>query len=258
VDDPHTTKSPPDYQMSYLHVFSDNPDYLIQREKMEQDRVRLGFAKNQLLPELDFKAAYGFNGLGASPSDAWNVADSQNFPSWSLGLQLTIPLGGNIKGRNFYKAAQLKWQETYLNVKDVQTQIAGTLSMAIQKARAWQQSIASYQTVVTYNEELLQTELQRLKAGAVEAQKVLDVEADLLDSRQDLASALGQYRRALLEIELNSGMILKNRGLDVTRSELRRQTEAMLYRNDSAAQMISQPAGPVFSPASGSTQPFSN
>lgn len=251
VDDPHTAKMAPDYQTSYIHVFSDNPDYLIQREKMEQDRVRLGFAKNQLLPELDFKAAYGFNGLATTPSDAWDVAASQDFPSWSLGLQLTIPLGGNIKGRNFYKAAQLKWQEAFLNLKDVQTQIAGSLSMAIQKARAWQQSITSYQTVVTYNEELLQTELQRLKAGTVEAQKVLDVEADLLDARQNLASALGQYRRALLEVELNSGMILKNRGIDITRSELRRQTEAMLYRQNSAARDLPQPSGAFFSsPAS--------
>ena len=98
---------------------------------------------------------------------------------------------------------------------------------------SWQQSIASYQTVVHYNEELLQTQLARLKAGTVEAHKVLEVEADLLDSRQDLASALTQYRCALLEIELGAGSILKNRGLDLTRAELRRQTELVLQHIDS-------------------------
>jgi outer membrane protein TolC len=146
-----------------------------------------------------------------------------------------------------------------LNLKDVQTQIAGSLSMDIQKARAWQQSIESYETIVHYNDELLQTQLARLKAGTVEPQKVLDVESDLLDSRQDLASALTQYRRALLEIELNNGSILKSRALDITREELRRQTEQMLYpTNKPVAAKFSSPSGEWFSPVPPSSQPLSN
>jgi outer membrane protein TolC len=232
VDDPHTTNSPPSYADSFEEAFSLNPDYLIQEQKMNQERVRYGFAKNQLLPELDLKAAYGYNGLGLTPENAWDLAAMQNTPSWSLGFELIVPLGGNIKGRNYYKAAQLSLQEAYLNLKGVQTEIANGLSMAIQKAQAWQQSIGSYETVVNYNKELLDTQLARLKAGAVEQQKVLDAEANLLDARQDLASALGQYRRALLEVELNNGSILKNRGLDITRYDLRRQTQAMLDHED--------------------------
>jgi outer membrane protein TolC len=232
VDDPHTTNSPPTYANGFEEAFSLNPDYLIQQQKMNQERVRYGVAKNQLLPELDLKAAYGYNGLGLTPNDAWSMANMEDTPSWSLGFQLTVPLGGNIKGRNYYKAAQLSLQEAFLNLKGVQTQIANGLSMAIQKAQAWRQSIGSYETVANYNKELLDTELERLKAGTVEQQKVLDAEANLLDSRQDLAGALGQYRRALLEVELNDGSILENRGLDITRYELRRQTEAMLEHND--------------------------
>ncbi len=241
VDDPRTTNAPPTYQDSFVQVYLLNPDYLIQQKKFDQERVRLGYAKNQLFPELDLKAAYGFNGLGATPHDSWDVAASQNFPSWSVGLELTIPLAGNIKGRNLYKAAKLEWNEAYMNLQYIQSQIGGSLSMAIQKARAWQTSIESYQTVVDYNKELLQTELARLKAGTVEAQKVLDTEAELLDSEQDLAGALTQYRRALLEIELNDGAILKNRGIDITREQLRRQTEQWLYRQEDASDEFLHP-----------------
>ncbi len=245
VDDPHTTNAPPAYADSFEEAFSLNPDYLIQQQKMNQERVRYGLAKNQLLPELDLKAAYGYNGIGSTPADAWNTADLENTPSWSLGLELIVPLGGNIRGRNYYKAAQLNLQEAYLNLKGVQTEIANGLSTAIQKARAWRQSIGSYETVVGYNKELLDTQLARLKAGAVEPQKVLDAEANLLDSRQDLAGALGQYRRALLEVELSNGSILENRGLEITRAELRRQTEAMLEHNDDlSVRHIPVPAPP--------------
>lgn len=249
VDDPHTTNAPPTYQDSFEQAFLLNPDYLIQSEKMNQERLKYGVAKNQLLPEVDLKAAYGYNGLGLTPADAWNLADMENTPSWSVGFELIVPLGGNIKGRNLYKAARLSLQEAYVNLKGAQTDIANSLSMAIQKAQAWRQSIASYQTVVDYNEQLLQTELARFKAGTVEQEKVLDAEASLLDSRQDLAGALGQYRRALLEIELSDGAILKDRGLDVTRDELRRQTEEMLGQNDNySVKRIPSPPDKFFSP----------
>src|SRR6516162_1651828 len=134
---------------------------------MYKEGIRYGGAKNKLMPELDFKAAYGYNGLGATPGDSWNVAASQDFPSWSIGLELTVPLGGNIKGRNYYSAAQLSLQEAFLNLKSVQTEIATGLSVAIQKALTWQKSVDSYETVVHYNEELLKTELERLKAGTI-------------------------------------------------------------------------------------------
>jgi outer membrane protein TolC len=250
VDDPHSTKAPPTYGDGFEDALSLNPDYLIQEGKMNEERLRLGVAKNQLLPELDFKAAYGFNGLGNTPGESWALAQSQQFPSWSLGFELTVPLAGNIKGRNFYSAAKLSLQEAYLNLKGAQTEIANGLNIAIQKAQAWRQSIQSYETVVHYNQELLKTQLERFKAGTVEGHKVLEVEADLLDSRQDLAGALAQYRRALLEVELNDGAILKNRGLDVTREELKRQTEWLLDHNESISVKKLPPPPDGFFPAS--------
>ena len=232
ADAPGETNAPLSYAESFAEAFVLNPDYLIQREKMNQENVRLGFARNQMLPELNLKAGYGYNGLGATPGESWNVAVSQDYPSWSVGVELIVPLGGNIKGRNAHSAAQLGLQEAYLNLKGAMTQIANSLTASIQKAQAWQQSIQSYKAVVHYNEELLKTELERLKAGTVEAHKVLEVEADLLDSRQELANALARYRRALLEVELNSGTILKQRGLDLTREELKQQTTRLLNQND--------------------------
>jgi outer membrane protein len=234
VDDPHSTNSPPVYGDIVGNIYLLNPEYLIQQKKTDEEMVRLGYAKNQLLPELNLKAAYGFNGLANSPGDSWDSTSTQDFPSWSIGVEFNIPLGGNIKGRNYYKAAQLSLREALMNLKGTQNEIANGLNIAIQKAQAWHQSIQSYQTVVSYNEELLKTQLERLKAGAVEGTKVLDTEANLLDSRQDLAGALTQYRRALLEVELSSGTLLKNRDEDLTRDELKHQTQYLLNHGDVA------------------------
>lgn len=227
VDLPSETNAPISYEDGYWEAFESNPDYLIQEEKMRQEEVRLGVARNQRLPQLDLKAAYGYNGLGTTPGNSWEVAVSQNFPSWSVGLELTVPIG-NTKGRNLKKAAQLSLQEAYLNVKGVQTEIATHLSISIQKMRAWQQSVQSYETVVHYNEELLKTTLEQLKAGTVDGHKALEVEADLLDARQSLANALIECQQATVEVELTDGSVLKKWDLDFTRDELRRQTDIMM------------------------------
>ena len=228
VDLPADTNAPVAYADGFWNALNSNPDFLIQQEKLKQEEVRLGVAKNQVLPELDLKAAYGYNGLGATPATSWEVADSQNFPSWSVGLQLTVPLDGNSKGRNLEKAARMSLQEAYLNVKGAQTEIGNHLNTAIQKMQAWQQSIKSYETVVHYNDELLKTTLQQLKAGMVDGHKALEVEADLLDARQSLANALVQYQDSVIEVELTDGYVLKKWSLEVSREELREQTAAML------------------------------
>jgi outer membrane protein TolC len=229
VDAPRTTAPAVSYADNFEAAFSSNPDYLIEQKKAEQERLRLGVAKNQLLPDLNFKAAYGYNGLGSNMDSSWQVVQSQDYPSWSLGVELSVPLAGNIKGRNLYQASKISLDEAYLRLKGVQTEIANGLNTAIQKAGVWEQSIESYETMVAYNEELLKTQLERFKAGRVDGHKVLEVEADLLDARQELANALTQYQRAQLQVELVAGTILKSRHLDPTREELRRQTTAWLH-----------------------------
>ncbi|HXT13906.1 MAG TPA: TolC family protein [Candidatus Angelobacter sp.] len=231
VDRPPAAVTTPSYAESYQRAYDLNPDYLIQLQKVEQEKVRLGVARNQRLPELDFKGAYGYNGLGSTPGDSLNFLESRDFPSWSMGLELHIPLGGGIKERNDFKAAKLTLQESVANLNAIQTQIANALDAGIRKTRRWQESIQSYQSVIDFNESLLKTQEARLRAGTIEPRKVLEVEADLFDARQSLAEALVQRQRALLALQLAEGTILKEIHLDTTREELRRKTEAMLSRH---------------------------
>jgi hypothetical protein len=57
------------------------------------------------------------------------------------------------------------------------------------------------------------------------------VEADLLDSRQNLAQALVQSQRARLQLQIVAGSLLKDRGLDMNRDELRQKTLALLHEH---------------------------
>lgn len=239
VDAPPATNAVMPYTDGFASALSHNPDFLIQKQKLRQEELKLGVAHNELLPELDFKAAYGYNGLGTTPADSWDVAQSQDFPSWSVGLELTIPLGGNIKGRNNLSAAKMSLQQAYATLNGTQIEIANRLKSAIRKTKAWHDSIQSYQMVVQYNEELLQTDVARLKAGVIEARKVLEVEADLLDARQNLVNALVQCQQSELQVELASGTLLSSRDLDFTRAELKQQTAGFVRQRQAEVSHLS-------------------
>ena len=75
---------------------------------------------------------------------------------------------------------------------------------------------------------MLKTQRERLKVGTIEPRKIFEVEADLLDSRQSLAQALVQLQRAMLQLQVVAGSLLKERGLDMSREELRQKTLALL------------------------------
>ena len=96
------------------------------------------------------------------------------------------------------------------------------------KIQAARDSIRSYSTVVTFNQNLLESQLARLQVGKVESRKVLEVEADLFEAKNAQADALVQLQRAILETDLIRGSILKGRNLDLTQKELEVKTASLL------------------------------
>ena len=64
IDTPQVNDLPLSYYDSFLAATTLNPDYLGQLKKIASEKLRVAYAKNQRLPQLDLKASYGLNGLG--------------------------------------------------------------------------------------------------------------------------------------------------------------------------------------------------
>ena len=126
--------------------------------------------------------------------------------------------------------ARIRLKQAALGLKDIEAQLVTALNTTMHKLRSSHASIGNYETVVNFNQNLLQTQLARLEVGKVESRKVLEVEADLLEARNALAEAKVLYQQALLELELIRGSILQSRDLEVDRRDLKARTEALLRR----------------------------
>jgi outer membrane protein len=193
-----------EYQKFGPTAFELNPDYIIQSEKLDQEMIRLGYAKNQRLPQLDLKGSYGMNGLGGTPEDSYGEIQRNDYTSWSVGLEFRIPLGAT-KVRHEYTAAQMEVKSAELSLEALQTEIFNGLDSARHKVESLRSTVDSYQSSVKYNQSLLDSALTRLSAGKLESRKVFDIEADLFEAKNAVVESLVRYQVALLEMEVVEG-----------------------------------------------------
>ena len=228
VDAPPLPEELPEYRLLREVAFNLNPDYLAAEARISQSMVRLGYARNQRLPELDLKGSYGLNGLGRTPGDAWTDIEHQNEPSWYVGAEFRIPLGGGIRSRHELAAARLDLDSAELSLRGLHTEIVNGMDTAWHKLQSTQASVSNYQASVRYNRSLLDSALTRLEAGKLESRKVLEIEADLFESRLSVAESLVRYQLAALELEMIQGVLLQRRHLDLTQAELRSSTKGLL------------------------------
>jgi outer membrane protein TolC len=230
VDEPDTALPALSYDESWRSAVESNPDYLIQKKKLDEALVRYAFARNQRLPELNLKASYGYNGLGDSAQESWSEVTDHGFRSWSVGGEFRLPLGGGIRGRNELAAMDATVRQVQLQLHGMETQLGNALNTSIQKLRHTRANVDDYDTMVRFNQKLLEAERDRLGVGKVEARHVLEVEAGLFEVRQGLADARVQIKRATLELYLAEGSTLKRKNLDFTPADLREQTRILLSK----------------------------
>ncbi|MBM3879915.1 MAG: TolC family protein [Verrucomicrobia bacterium] len=235
VERPAVSEDPMPLEESYREAFYRNPDYLIRRNQVEQENVRVQYAKNQRLPQLDLKASYGLNGLGDSPGDAWDDIDSHNYAAWAVGLELRIPLAGGIKERHEYRAAQLAKRRALVGLKEAEVQIFNGLDAARRKAQLYREDVGNYQGVSDFHERLLEAQLARLAVGTIDSKTVLETEEKLFQAKAAVVESMVLYCKALLELELVRGSLLLARDFEVSRAQLQRQTEAALRGANVAA-----------------------
>lgn len=224
-----------DFLENWGWVFGQNPDYSAQRARLAQEGIRVAFAKNQSLPQLDLKGSYGLNGLGRTPGESLERFNDQAFESWSIGVELRIPLGGGIKERNELAASRARKQAALLVLKELETTLRNTLNVTLEKVRHARTAIADYESTVRLQENLLKTELARLEVGRVEARKVLEVERDLLQSRLSALAALITFHQSELELDVLTGTYLARRNVALSRAEVARSTQSILQRTGDAS-----------------------
>ncbi|MBW1896416.1 MAG: TolC family protein, partial [Deltaproteobacteria bacterium] len=187
---------------------------------LEREDVRVAFFKNQRWPQLDLKSSYGLNGLDNSVGDANGDNVEGDFPSWMVGLELRIPLGGGQKSRSELTIAKNRKQQALLEAKTVEVTVVNSIDTAIRNVHSTLEQVMHYGSVARLNKLLLAAEIARLKEGKSNSRLVLDKEENLHRAKEAAIESLVNYKKALLGLEVAEGSLLLNIGIEAKEVDL--------------------------------------
>jgi outer membrane protein len=228
IDEPVIRKIPLSYFESREQASQLNPDYLSRRTQVRQEEIRVAYSRNQRLPQLDLRASYGFNGLGQSVDESWDDIGRSEYPTWSVGVEMRIPVTGGVRERNEYAASKLARQRALVGLKEIEMQIGNALESVMHRVRSYEDNVQSYRAVVEFHEQLLSSQLERLKVGRIDSRTVLETEEKLFEARIAALENLVFYAKAFLELELVTGSTLLARNIELSPAQLKARTAANL------------------------------
>ncbi len=207
------------------------PEIRLRRTTLAIDDYNIKRDTNAQRPDLSLTAQYSATGLGGNLYEnsilgagasqliatggfpgAMNQLFQFNFPTYSVGLQLNLPLRNRRaavalansvlqKKRNMYELRALEQQVRL----DVLNAITG---VELSKAAIQQAAVA-----LDFSQKRLDAEQRKYDLGVSTAFIVLDAQDDLVQSQADLLQESIGYRRAIVTLLQATGELLEARGV---------------------------------------------
>jgi outer membrane protein len=206
----------------YAEALRARPDAAQVKIQLENAVLSLHGSQNGMRPELDVVAtaensglagAMAQQGLGVDPlltggyGGALTQLAHNNFPTYSVGVQLALPLR-NRAARSDALRDELTVRQQQIRIRQLEKQIrleVTTASIAVDEARETYNATKSERI---FQEQTLAAEQQKLEVGASNAYFVIQYQRDLAAARSAEVSALASYQKAKTALQRATGTIL--------------------------------------------------
>jgi outer membrane protein TolC len=180
--------------------------------------MSLKATKNELLPQLNLVVGYNSNSLQGSYGSTFGDVFAGNYPSYSAGVNLQIPLRNRTAQADVARA-QLQLQQSYLQ----QQQQINNIIISVQQAQFALQSsraqILAAQDAVTLNRETLEADQKKLDLGATTITQVLTDQSNLTNAESALVTAQSTYIQNKVNVERLTGRTLDANRISVLDAE---------------------------------------
>jgi HAE1 family hydrophobic/amphiphilic exporter-1 len=201
-------------QDSWSKGLAQRPELLQAKLDLERAGIQLKFAYNQLYPELDVFATFGYNGSGGVFSESLGDLQTLNRPFYVAGGRITIPLP-NTAARNSYKSSKASRQQAVLSVKKMERDIMVQIDNDIKQAQSSYQQVAATKAAREYAAAALDAEQKKLESGKSTTYTVLQMQRDLTTARGNEILALDNYNKALSQLSFDEGSTLQRLSINV-------------------------------------------
>jgi len=188
-------------------------------------RINYDFAHNQLLPQLDLNAQYGYAGLGGpfhvldannNPTgvvipgdynDALTQIGNRDFHNWTVGVNFSFPIL-NRTAKGAVGVARWSVQSSLATLEQVRQNVTVQVRNAGRAIETARESIVASAKSRELQERNVDAAKKKYDNGLVTAFEVLSVQNDLATARSAELQALTQYRDAVVAYHQAIGDLL--------------------------------------------------
>lgn len=188
-------------------AFGNRPDYEAARIDLKNKDINVVYYKNGTLPIVDVVGSYGFNGLAKTFEKDMGVLGSGMYEDWSIGVNVTMPLG-NDDAKGKYQKSLLEKRQAIISFKRLEQRIILEVRNAVRdvgiKLRVLDASRKNKDAEIKNYE----AQSARFKAGLVSTHDIIDFQEKLARAEVNYAASVIEYNKSLIELARAEGMTL--------------------------------------------------
>jgi outer membrane protein TolC len=204
--------------------------------ELQNNDIEIEFARNQLLPTVNFNASYVQNGLGGretiragfgdptiiainpgGPGGAFRQIFGFDFTGYNVGFDVQIPLRNRAAQAEYARVTAEK-RTTESRVKAIEQQIALEVRNAITQVEMTRARIDAAQRSRELAEQQLSAEERKFKLGASTVRFVLEEQRNVTQMQTNEIAALINYTKALVDYDRAIGMTLSKHNVTIEKT----------------------------------------
>jgi outer membrane protein TolC len=184
------------------------PDYQAAKLGVVKRAANNAAARNELLPQVDLVASYGYNGLDRDFGASRRMVRDRENRSYSIGAVVKVPLTF-AEGRGRARSARLRLLQGEADLARIEQDIAISIARAAGEIDTTRRRVEANRRAYTLAKEALDAELKKLRAGTSNTFFVLNLQSELAGAENSFYNALADQRRARAQYDRELGRTLE-------------------------------------------------
>jgi outer membrane protein TolC len=190
-------------------------EYQLAQQKVDSEKLRVRYARNQFLPRVDLQASVGYNGLGPDFGGSFSDFSKRSQPDTTVGVIASVPITF-AQERARLRQALLELRSAEMELKQSGNHLVTQVHTAYTRVMSAQQRAASATHAVTAAEAALDAETKRLTNGLTTSFNVLRLQDELAQARVNRLEAVAEGHKALAVLWGLVGTLLERHQIHTT------------------------------------------
>jgi outer membrane protein TolC len=182
---------------------------------LQNQQVVLEATKNALLPSLDAYGSYDLSGLGGSLRPTIDNIFQNDFPNFSFGLRLEMPLRNRTAQADSTRAL-LEQRRLQMRLQDARNVAVWDVSKAVSGVDQARRQLEAATKLVKLALQVVQMQHQKFTMELATVEEYITAQQNLAIARGHVVKAHAAYAKALIQYEKATGTLLDRNNIEMS------------------------------------------